>query len=90
MDVAEVLGSPQIVERNLVSTLRIDAAAGITGTGVGPDGDIRLLGAPTHVDGAPVGPDTPPPLLGEHTDTVLADLGYTAGEITAMRNGGVI
>ncbi|MER2135400.1 MAG: CaiB/BaiF CoA-transferase family protein [Arthrobacter sp.] len=90
MDVAEVLGSPQIVERNLVSTLRIDAAAGITGTGVGPDGDIRLLGAPTHVDGAPVGPDTPPPLLGEHTDTVLADLGYTAEEITAMRTGGVI
>ena len=90
MDVAEVLDSDQIVERGLVSTLRIDSAAGITGTGVGPEGDIRLLGAPTHVDGAPVGPDAPPPLLGEHTEQVLAGLGYGPEEIAAMRNEGVI
>lgn len=90
MDVATVLASDQIVERNLVSTLRIDAAAGITGTGVGPAGDIRLLGAPTHVDGSPVGPDAPPPLLGEHTEQVLAGLGYSSEEIAAMRNEGVI
>lgn len=90
MDVAAVLDSEQIVERGLVSTLRIDAAAGITGTGVGPDGDIRLLGAPTHVDGAAVTPDTPPPLLGEHTEAVLTGLGYSAEDITVMRAEGVI
>lgn len=31
-----------------------------------------------------------PPLLGEHTDEVLASLGYSAAEIAALRNDGVI
>ena len=31
-----------------------------------------------------------PPTLGEHTDVVLAELGYDAAEIAALREGGVI
>ena len=31
-----------------------------------------------------------PPTLGEHTDRVLAELGYDADEIAALRQGGVI
>src|SRR5690348_16956899 len=31
-----------------------------------------------------------PPTLGEHTDVVLAELGYDAAEIAALRQGGVI
>jgi crotonobetainyl-CoA:carnitine CoA-transferase CaiB-like acyl-CoA transferase len=31
-----------------------------------------------------------PPLLGEHTDEVLAELGYTAQEIAGLRRGGAI
>jgi crotonobetainyl-CoA:carnitine CoA-transferase CaiB-like acyl-CoA transferase len=31
-----------------------------------------------------------PPMLGEHTDAVLAELGYAAAEIAALREGGVI
>jgi crotonobetainyl-CoA:carnitine CoA-transferase CaiB-like acyl-CoA transferase len=33
---------------------------------------------------------TRPPTLGEHTDVVLAELGYDAAEIAALREGGVI
>jgi crotonobetainyl-CoA:carnitine CoA-transferase CaiB-like acyl-CoA transferase len=38
-------------------------------------------------------PGTPPgrpPLLGEHTDAVLAELGYTPAEITALKEQGVV
>lgn len=85
MDVATALASPQITERGLVSTLRMEQAAGVSDTGVGPQGQIRLLGAPVHVDGAAVGPDAPPPLLGEHTDAVLVALGYSAEDVESFR-----
>jgi crotonobetainyl-CoA:carnitine CoA-transferase CaiB-like acyl-CoA transferase len=32
----------------------------------------------------------PPPLLGEHTDEVLAALGYLPGEIEGLREVGAI
>ena len=30
------------------------------------------------------------PLLGEHTDEVLAEIGYGAAEITELRDGGIV
>jgi crotonobetainyl-CoA:carnitine CoA-transferase CaiB-like acyl-CoA transferase len=35
-------------------------------------------------------PARPAPLLGEHTDEILADLGYDAGSIAQLRDAGVI
>jgi formyl-CoA transferase len=32
----------------------------------------------------------PPPALGEHTDEVLAELGFTAAEIAQMRAEGAV
>ncbi|MFD5746109.1 CaiB/BaiF CoA transferase family protein [Streptomyces sp. NPDC127033] len=58
-----------------------------------PDGrerPLRVLGSPVRVDGEPAVTPSPPPLLGEHTDTVLAELGYTPAEITALREGGAV
>lgn len=90
MDVASALNSEQITERGLVSTLRIDALEGVTDAAVGPGGEIRLLGAPVHVDGAAVGPATPPPLLGAHTEDVLGALGYAPEDIESFRSEGII
>lgn len=48
------------------------------------------IGAPylTNEDGPR--PDRPPPELGQHNDEVLSELGYSAQEIAAMRETGVI
>lgn len=32
----------------------------------------------------------PPPAVGEHTDQILTDLGYDAGQIAALREGGIV
>ncbi|MFI6704390.1 CaiB/BaiF CoA transferase family protein [Streptomyces sp. NPDC050509] len=58
-----------------------------------PDGrerSLHVLGSPVRVDDAPAAAPSPPPLLGEHTDTVLAELGYTPVEIAALREGGAV
>ncbi|MFE3598080.1 CaiB/BaiF CoA transferase family protein [Streptomyces sp. NPDC059096] len=58
-----------------------------------PDGrerSLHVLGSPVRVDDAPAAAPSPPPLLGEHTDTVLAELGYAPVEIAALREGGAV
>ncbi|WP_299559963.1 CaiB/BaiF CoA-transferase family protein [uncultured Mycolicibacterium sp.] len=54
-----------------------------------PKGPIPALLPPPVIEGfdPPMGPV---PGLGEHTDTVLGELGYGAGEIAALRERGVI
>ena len=56
-----------------------------------PDGretTVPLL--PITLDGQRLGLRHNPPLLGEHNDDVLTSLGYSAGDITALREAGVI
>lgn len=66
-------------------------------------GVVQPSGLPPEVGGPPVLPvaaylydhdgpalDRPPPRLGEHTDEVLAELGYSEGRIAAFREEGAI
>ena len=53
-------------------------------------GRIRQVAPPFTLSATPATVRTPPPLLGEQTDDVLAELGYDAGEIAALRSGGVV
>ena len=53
-------------------------------------GKIKVTGFPLRLSDTQPAIRRPPPLLGEHTDEVLADLGYTATEIAALREDGAI
>lgn len=64
LTVPQALDLPQIGERHLLHEVQVAGE------------HVRVLGGSVHVDGAAVGPAEPPPLLGEHTRTVLRDLGY--------------
>lgn len=57
---------------------------------VGGERSLRVLGSSIHVDGESVGPVTRPPGLSEHTDEILAELGYSADEITALHDQGAV
>jgi crotonobetainyl-CoA:carnitine CoA-transferase CaiB-like acyl-CoA transferase len=48
-------------------------------------GEIPVVGTPLHFSRMSPGVRRAAPLRGEHTDTVLADLGYSAEEIRSLR-----
>jgi CoA:oxalate CoA-transferase len=74
--VPEALAHPQIAERGMLATFK-DAP------GVG--GDIRLVRTGFKLNGQAPSVASPPPTLGEHTEQILGDLGYSSQEIGQLR-----
>ena len=54
------------------------------------NGTMRYVRYPGHFSETPASLHRHPPLLGEHSDEVLDEAGYSAGEITALREAGII
>ena len=53
-------------------------------------GTTTQVGLPFELSATPAAIRTAPPLLGEHADEILAEAGYSAAEIAALRADGVI
>jgi formyl-CoA transferase/CoA:oxalate CoA-transferase len=70
---------PQVVARNMVVTAEHPTA-----------GRLRMTGSPIKLSRYTAKVRRPPPELGEHTDEVLRELGYSAQDIAAMRDAGVV
>ena len=52
--------------------------------------DLRVVGTPLNLDGVRPVSSRPPPRLGEHTEQVLFELGYTAAEIDVLLGQGMV
>ncbi|HUD34831.1 MAG TPA: CaiB/BaiF CoA-transferase family protein [Variovorax sp.] len=74
--VPQALEHPQIAERGMIGSFA-DAP------GVGRD--IRLVRTGFKVNGEAPRVDTPPPRLGQHSDEILAELGYDRADIETLR-----
>lgn len=76
--IAEMFADPHIVERQFVKTMPHSQG-----------GTVPTLSNPMSFSRSAITYDIGPPVLGEHTDEVLAELGYSKAQIKAFRSGGV-
>jgi formyl-CoA transferase/CoA:oxalate CoA-transferase len=53
-------------------------------------GRLRLPGPPYKLSETPAAIRTAPPLLGQHTDQILTDLGYSPTDIGHLRRTGAV
>ncbi|HEX4756067.1 MAG TPA: CaiB/BaiF CoA-transferase family protein [Candidatus Dormibacteraeota bacterium] len=77
--VDRALSHPQVLARDMVLTAEHPTA-----------GTLRMPGSPVRLASHTATVRRPPPLLGEHTDEVLTELGYTAAAIASLRQSGVV
>jgi alpha-methylacyl-CoA racemase len=80
-----VLGLDEALDSELVRAREMVVEVEQPGT----DG-VKLLGVPVKMSRTPGGPAGPGPALGEHTDAVLAALGYGVEEIAALKETGAV
>jgi alpha-methylacyl-CoA racemase len=76
----EALASPLFAAREMVVEVEQP----------GVEAPVRQLGTPVKLSRTPGGPAGAGPALGEHTDTVLAEAGYDAAAIAALRAAGAV
>jgi crotonobetainyl-CoA:carnitine CoA-transferase CaiB-like acyl-CoA transferase len=77
--VGEMMADTQVRHRQMV--LELEDGKGRKQT---------TLGNPLKLSDTPPSFRLPPPELGQHTDAVLAELGYSAGDIMGLRERGVV
>ncbi len=78
-NVDAALEHPQVAARDMVLSTEHPTA-----------GTLRMTGSPIKLSRYTATVRRPPPTLGEHTDAVLGELGYSAAEIATLRDEGVV
>ena len=79
MSLEDVFADPQVLTQEMV----LDAEHP-------GHGRVRMTGFPVKLDATPARLRRPAPKLGEHTEEVLAEVGYEPERIAALREAGVI
>ncbi|MEN3749564.1 CaiB/BaiF CoA-transferase family protein [Sphingomonas sp. HF-S3] len=77
--VAEAQAAPETLARDMIATVPHPTA-----------GEVKLVASPLKLSRTPVVASVAPPLLGQHSDDVLAAMGYDAGAIAELRAKGVV
>lgn len=78
-DMAEVFDHPQVQARGMHQQIEHPSV-----------GEVQMPGSPMHLSATPTDIRRPPPRLGEHTESVLADLGLDSEEIEDLASDGII
>jgi len=77
--VPEALSDPQVSTRRMVEAVEHAVL-----------GSMKVLGTPIKLSDTSASVRSAPPTLGQHTDTVLAELGLSGADITALRTRAIV
>jgi succinate--hydroxymethylglutarate CoA-transferase len=75
----EVFENPQIKHLKQIETIEHSSI-----------GSMKVTGSPVLFSNTPTSITLPPPLLGEHTEQILTELGYTTQQIEQMLDDGIV
>ena len=75
----EIFDHPQVINNDIIHEFEQP--------GVGP---IRQARPAARFEKTPANPPRPAPAIGEHSKTILTELGYSDAEITAMATAGIV
>jgi len=75
----ELIDDPQV----LANDLQVSFEHPLAGT-------VKMAGPPLQMSETPLAVQGPSPALGQHTDEILASMGYSGEQIASMRQAGVI
>lgn len=78
-DFDQVFTDPQVLRNKMVEEFEHPRA-----------GKVRVVGIPVKLSRTPGTVRTPPPAVGQHTDELLQELGYSDEEITGLRAAKVV
>ena len=78
-DIEDVFDNPQVAARNMRQSVSHPTA-----------GDVEMAGSPMHLSKTPAGVRTHPPLLGEHTEEILSEYGYSEHDIERLAADDII
>jgi formyl-CoA transferase/CoA:oxalate CoA-transferase len=78
-DIGQMLNDPHLAAREMVQTLMHPTA-----------GATRVIGAPIKLSETPASLRSAPPVLGQHTDAILAELGYSPADVAGLRETRVV
>ena len=77
--VEQILNHPQVLARDMILSINHPIVP-----------DLKVPGFPVKYSETPAQLKRHPPLLGEHTDEILTELGYSEAVIAAMRQGNIL
>jgi formyl-CoA transferase/CoA:oxalate CoA-transferase len=78
-NIGEVLADPHLAARGMIQQVDHETL-----------GAISVTGVPVKLSETPGAVRTAPPTLGEHTEAVLAELGFRPDEVEELRRGGTV
>jgi crotonobetainyl-CoA:carnitine CoA-transferase CaiB-like acyl-CoA transferase len=76
--ISEIVHHPQLAHRDVLQKVQSD------------EGELTLVGSGFKLAHGGGSIDRPPPKIGEHNAEILAEAGYDAGEVAALKDEGVI
>ena len=78
-DLVDALSDPQVELNDMLRTLNHPE-----------HGPYKVLNTPVHLEDTDIGPKSPSPELGQHTEEVLLEMGYSWEDITRLQDSGAI